>query len=66
MNWILVSILVIYGMITLFAREIIWKLTVLANQLSGRASARTKVWDAGVIITGILSLVSATILLLNN
>lgn len=40
-------ILIILGLISVFAGDLVWKLTVIRNKWEGKASERTGFWDFG-------------------
>ena len=63
LTWIVVAILLLGGVAVIFARDQIWKLTVLSNQMSGRASERSQVWDISMIIVGIGAIILAIIII---
>lgn len=63
LTWIVVAILLLGGVAVIFARDQIWKLTVLSNQMSGRASERSQVWDVSMIIVGIGAIILAIIII---
>lgn len=63
---VMAVILLIIGILCLFARNAVWRLTVLSNQLTGRASERTQVWDIGTIVVGLIFLALAIIMLFSN
>lgn len=64
LTYIIAAILFFGGLIVIFAREQVWKLTVLSNKMTGRASERTKVWDVSMLIVGAVSIILAIILIL--
>ncbi len=64
LTYIFAAILFFGGLIVIFAREQVWKLTVLSNKMSGRASERTRIWDVSMLIVGSVSIVLAIIMIL--
>ena len=63
LTYIGAAILFFGGLIVIFAREQVWKLTVLSNKMSGRASERTKIWDVSMLIVGAVSIVLAIMMI---
>jgi hypothetical protein len=43
-----------FGLLQLFARDLMWELTQRSNQIAGRASERTDTWDSWQQISGVL------------
>lgn len=64
LTYFVAALLFLGGVIVIFAKEQVWKLTVLSNKMSGRASERTKVWDTSMVIVGIVSIILAIIVFL--
>lgn len=64
LTYVFAAILFFGGLIVIFAREQVWKLTVLSNKMSGRASERTKIWDISMLIVGAVSIILAIVMLL--
>ena len=64
--YIFAAILFFGGLSVIFAKEQVWKLTVLSNKISGRASERTKIWDVSMLIVGIVSIVLAIVMILTR
>lgn len=64
LTYFVAALLFFGGVIVLFAKEQVWKLTVLSNKLSGRASERTRVWDISMVIVGTVSIFLAVIVFL--
>lgn len=64
LTYVIAAILFFGGLIVIFAKEQVWKLTVLSNKMSGRASERTKVWDVSILIVGAVSIVLAIFMIL--
>lgn len=64
LTYVFAAILFFGGLIVIFAREQVWKLTVLSNKMSGRASERTKIWDISMMIVGAVSIILAIVMLL--
>jgi hypothetical protein len=56
-----VLFLFIIGLLSIFAKDIIWDLTVWQNQIRGVASERTETWDLMTTIGGVVSIVFALI-----
>lgn len=50
-------ILLILGFLAVFAKDIIWELTVWQNQMKGLASERTDTWDTMTTIGGVISII---------
>jgi hypothetical protein len=56
-----VLFLFIIGLLSIFAKDIIWDLTVWQNEMRGVASERTEAWDMMTTIGGVISIVFALI-----
>jgi uncharacterized membrane protein len=54
-----VLFLLIVGLLGIFAKDIVWELTVWQNQMKGVASERTDAWDLMTTIGGVISIVFA-------
>ena len=52
-----VLFLLIIGALSLFAKDIVWDLTVWQNQMRGVTSERTPAWDTMTTIGGVVSIV---------
>ena len=48
--------LIVVGLLGIFAKDMIWDLTVWQNQMKGLASERTETWDMMTTIGGVLSI----------
>lgn len=48
--------LIVVGLLGIFAKDMIWDLTVWQNQMKGLASERTETWDTMTTIGGVLSI----------
>jgi hypothetical protein len=55
---------IIIGLLALFARDMVWELTVFGNQWEGQASERSELWEMKTIFGGILSLGLGIVVLL--
>ena len=64
LTWIVAIILFLSGIAVIFSKEQIWKLTVLSNQMSGRASERTKVWDFSMSLVGAIAIILAIFMMI--
>ncbi len=64
LTYVFATILFFGGLIVIFAREQVWKLTVLSNKMSGRASERTRIWDVSMVIVGTVSIALAIVMIL--
>ncbi|MCZ7672419.1 MAG: hypothetical protein M5U34_37470 [Chloroflexi bacterium] len=62
--YIIAVILFLGGLFIIFAREKVWKLTVLSNKMSGRASERSRIWDVSMVIVGIVAIVMSIVMIL--
>lgn len=49
--------LVIVGLLSIFAKDIMWELTVWQNQMKGLASDRTDTWDTMTTIGGVIAII---------
>jgi hypothetical protein len=56
-----VLFLLIIGLLSLFAKDIVWDLTVWQNQMRGVSSERTPTWDMMTTIGGVVSIIFALI-----
>src|SRR5687768_3847474 len=55
LSMIFLSILfILIGLAMIFARDFMWGLTERSNQMAGRTSERTEMWDTGQIISGVI------------
>jgi hypothetical protein len=54
-----VLFLLIIGLLGIFARDIVWDLTVWQNQMRGVSSERTPIWDTMTTIGGVISIIFA-------
>ncbi|HDQ71950.1 MAG TPA: hypothetical protein ENN19_07615 [Chloroflexi bacterium] len=59
-------LLIVVGIASIFAKDLIWKLVVFNNQLRGRASERTDVWDTWTTVFGAIIAVAGLIALLKG
>ena len=50
-------VLIGIGLLSLFARDLLWDLTQFGNQWNGRASERTDLWDLRTRVGGVIALV---------
>lgn len=63
LSYVAAAFLMISGLIVIFAREQVWKLTVFSNKMSGRASERSRVWDVSMRFVGVLFIISAIVIM---
>ena len=56
-------LLIIAGLVTVFAKNVAWQLTQLGNSLHGRVSERTELWDAGATTGGLIALAGGVLIL---
>ncbi|MFN8457941.1 MAG: hypothetical protein U0401_25370 [Anaerolineae bacterium] len=57
-NTFCVSILAIgIGLLSLFAKDFMWELTVWGNQMKGQASERTEWWEITTTLSGLFFLI---------
>lgn len=56
-----VLFLLIIGLLSLFAKDIVWDLTVWQNEMRGVASERTPTWDMMTTIGGVVAIIFALI-----
>ena len=49
--------LVVLGLLSVFAKDIMWELTVWQNQMKGLASDRTDTWDTMTTIGGVVAII---------
>jgi hypothetical protein len=52
-----VLFLLVIGLLSIFAKDIVWELTVWQNQMKGVASERTDAWDLMTTIGGVVAIV---------
>jgi hypothetical protein len=52
-----VLFLLIIGLLSIFAKDIVWDLTVWQNEMKGVASERTDAWDLMTTIGGVVAIV---------
>jgi hypothetical protein len=60
----LVIFLVVLGLASIFARDLMWELTHMSNQMAGKASERTELWDTWSVIGGVVMLIVAAVVVL--
>lgn len=48
--------LIVVGLLGIFAKDMVWDLTVWQNQMNGLASERTETWDTMTTIGGVVSI----------
>jgi hypothetical protein len=53
---LLAIVICLYGLALLFARDFMWDLTVMGNEMKGRASERTELWETQQVIGGVICL----------
>ena len=56
-------ILLTFGLLSLFAKDIMWELTAWGNKINGIASERTDTWDTMTSISGVALVIMGLILL---
>ena len=49
--------LVVIGLLGIFAKDMMWELTVWQNQMKGLASDRTDTWDTMTTIGGVVAII---------
>ncbi|MCL4269403.1 MAG: hypothetical protein KJZ72_07655 [Anaerolineales bacterium] len=49
--------LVVIGLLGIFAKDMMWDLTVWQNQMQGLASDRTDTWDTMTTIGGVVAII---------
>ena len=49
--------LVVIGLLGIFAKDMMWDLTVWQNQMKGLASDRTDTWDTMTTIGGVIAII---------
>jgi hypothetical protein len=57
-------LMVIFGIVSLAASDLMWSLTELGNSWNGRASERTDLWETRRVIGGIVAIVVGAIVVL--
>jgi uncharacterized membrane protein len=50
-------LLIVTGMLSIFAKDLMWELTQYNNRMQGVASERTEIWDLWANIGGVLSII---------
>lgn len=53
--------MLVIGILGIFAKDVMWDLTVWQNQMKGVASERTEAWDLMTTIGGVICIVFALI-----
>ena len=53
--------LIVFGLLCIFAKDGMWELTQIGNQMKGVASERTDWWDTSTTIGGIAAVVLGAI-----
>ncbi len=54
--------LIVVGLLSIFAKDIMWEFTVWQNQAKGLASERTDHWDTGTTIGGVIGILAGLFL----
>ncbi len=53
--------LVVIGLLSIFAKDMMWEMTIWQNQMKGLASDRTDTWDAMTTIGGVIAVILGVI-----
>ncbi len=53
--------LVVIGLLSIFAKDMMWEMTVWQNQMKGLASDRTDTWDTMTTIGGVIAMILGVI-----
>lgn len=56
--------LILVGLASIFAKDLLWEITVFSNQLKGIKSERTDWWDTWTTVGGIFFIVIGLVALL--
>jgi hypothetical protein len=57
---------IVFGVLSIFAKDVVWDLTHFQNQLNGVASERSEVWEAGTTISGVVMLIVGVVFLIGS
>ena len=57
MPFVVGLILVVLGLLSVFAKDLVWEFTEWSNQVRGLVSERTDWWDTSTTIGGIIAIV---------
>jgi len=57
MPFVVGLILVVLGLLSVFAKDLVWEFTEWSNQARGLVSERTDWWDTSTTIGGIIAIV---------
>jgi hypothetical protein len=57
MIFILSFVIIVIGLLSIFAKDAMWQLTQLGNAMKGVASERTEWWDTSTTIGGVVAVV---------
>lgn len=49
-------LLIVIGLLSIFAKDFMWELAQFSNQMKGQASERTEWWDLSTTIGGVIAL----------
>ena len=59
-------ILIVIGLINIFARNLVWKLTALTQGMEGVPARRNSAWDIGRVVSGVALVALGGVLLRNE
>ena len=63
MPFIIGLILVVLGLMSIFAKDIVWEFTEWSNRAKGLVSERTDWWDTTTTIGGIIAILAGVVLM---
>ena len=56
-------LVIVLGLLSLYAKDIMWELTERQNRLKGLVSERTPAWDNATTIGGVIALIVGVIMI---
>ena len=66
MPFVVGLVLVVMGLLSVFAKDLVWEFTEWSNQARGLVSERTDWWDTSTTIGGIIAIVAGIALMFMN
>ena len=58
------TIMILYGIICIFFKDLAWELNKFSNDLRGQVSERTDAWETMMTITGIGAIILSIVLII--
>ncbi len=59
-------LLIVVGLASIFAKELLWEITVFSNRLKGIKSERTDWWDVWTTVGGIFFIIVGLVALISG